>query len=70
MSVPERILGIIEEKNMCQSRVARRADIDPKLFNAMLHGRKIIRPEHINPICRALGVTPNDVFLGDDKDRR
>lgn len=69
MSIPERILRIIEDKNMCQARVARSANIDPKLFNAMLHGRKIIRPEHINPICRALGVTPNDVFL-DDKDRR
>lgn len=68
MNVPNRILEIIESKNMCQSRVARSAGFDPKLFNAMLHGRKIIRPEYIEPICRSLGVTPNDLFTDDRRE--
>lgn len=62
MTVQERIYAMMEEKNMCQSRVARSAGIDPKLFNSMLRGRKLIRLEDINPICEALKCEPNDLF--------
>ena len=62
MTIQERIYALMEEKNMCQSRVARSAGIDPKLFNSMLRGRKLIRMEDVEPICRALGCEPNDLF--------
>lgn len=62
MTVQDRIYKMMEGKNMCQARVARSAGIDPKLFNAMLRGRKLIRLEDINPLCNALGCEPNDLF--------
>lgn len=69
MAFSENVYRIMREKKMNQSAVARGAGIDPKTFNAILRGRKLLREDYIIPICRSLGVTPNDVFL-DDKDRR
>lgn len=67
MTVQQRIYAMMEEKKMCQSRVARSAGIDPKLFNSMLRGRKLIRLEDVTPICNALGCTPNDLFATTDE---
>lgn len=58
----ETIYKIMAEKKMNQSAVARAAGFSPKTFNAMLRGRKIVRQEFITPICRALEVTPNELF--------
>ena len=58
----KRIYQIMEEGHMKQSAVARAAGISPSLFNAMLRGRKIIRAEHINNICIARRVSPNQLF--------
>lgn len=53
---------IMREKKMSQAAVARAAGLNPKDFNAILRGRKLLREELINPICRALEVTPNELF--------
>ena len=61
MSATEMIYKIIDEKCLKQSAVARAAGYDPKKFNALLRGRKMTS-EDVVPICKALGVTPNELF--------
>lgn len=56
VNLPEKIYGIMEEKSMKQSLVARAAGYSPKAFNAMLRNRKAIKPEDIPRICGALRV--------------
>lgn len=62
MSTAEMIYKIIDEKCLKQSAVARAAGYDPKKFNALLRGRKKMTSEDVVPICKALGVTPNELF--------
>ena len=38
------------------------AGYDPKKFNALLRGRKRLTSDDVVPICKALGVTPNELF--------
>lgn len=57
-----RIYVIMKSKKMQQSLVAKAAGFDPKLFNAILKGRKILRPEYVAPICNALEITPDILF--------
>ncbi len=61
-TVQERIYRIMRSKKMQQSLVAKDAGFAPKDFNNMLKGRKLIRPEHIVPLCRALGVSADVLF--------
>ena len=56
------IYKIIDEKCLKQSAVARAAGYDPKKFNALLRGRKRLTSDDVVPICKALGVTPNELF--------
>ena len=62
MSFADHVYKIMRDKKMNQSAVARAAGMNPKEFNALLRGRKLLREEFINPICRALEVTPNERF--------
>lgn len=62
MKLVDRIYLIMESKNMKQSAVARAAGYSPKMFNAILRERKILRAEDITKICLALDVTPNELF--------
>lgn len=64
MTVAQRIYQIMEQKCMKQCLVARAAGYEPKVFNEMLRGRRLIRIDDLNPICTALGVTPNELFNG------
>ena len=52
-TVQERIYRIMRSKKMQQSLVAKDAGFAPKDFNNMLKGRKLIRPEHIVPLCKS-----------------
>lgn len=62
-----RINEIMESGHMNKSAVARAAGFTPNLFYSMLAGRKIIRAEHIDPLCKALHVTPNELYSGRSK---
>jgi transcriptional regulator with XRE-family HTH domain len=53
---------IITDKGFKQSSIAKIAGYDPKVFNNMLNGRKLISDYDIPPIAKALGVSPNDLF--------
>lgn len=63
MAVVDTIYKVIDEKCLKQSAVARAAGYEPKVFNAMLRGRKRMTSDDVVPICKALGVTPNDCAL-------
>lgn len=66
MSVADRIYQIMETKCMKQCLVAKAAGFTAKEFNNMLRGRRIIKTEDLMPICKALGITPNEL-LGDSE---
>ena len=58
---------IMNEKCLKQTLIARKAGYDPKLFSALLAGRKIIREEHILAIAKALNVSPGDLYVDHDE---
>ncbi len=62
MDVMDTIYKVIDEKCLKQSAVARAAGYDPKKFNAILRRRKKMTSDDVVPICKALGVTPNELF--------
>lgn len=62
MNIEQKIYSVIEQKNLKQSSLAASAGYDPKQFNALLRGRKIMKAKDIIPICKVLGITPNELL--------
>jgi transcriptional regulator with XRE-family HTH domain len=60
--VASNVKRIIREKGYKQYAIGVRAGYRANKFNDMLNGRKIITDTDIPPICKALGVTPNELF--------
>lgn len=60
------IKKIISERGLKQNAVAVRANFSPSAFNAMLRGRKLIKPCDVNNIARSLGVSVNDLYQKED----
>ena len=61
MKVADSIREILKERNLAQGKVACSAGFSPKTFSSMLCGRKTIRIEYIPQICKAMGITPNEL---------
>lgn len=61
------IRRIISEKGLKQSAVAARANFSPSAFNAMVKGRRLIKPCDANNIAHALGVSVNELFKKGDE---
>ena len=57
-----RVKAIIKEKGYKQYIVAKKAGFSPQDFSSILCGRKTFKADFVNPICSALGVTPNELF--------
>ena len=53
---------IIVRKGYKQSVIARKAGFTPTEFSNLLCGRKTFKADYVEPICKALGVTPNDLY--------
>lgn len=62
MDIRKRIYEVMATGNMCQAAVARTAGLTPKKFNDILRGRARIDSNNIPAICKALNITPNDLF--------
>ncbi len=60
--LPVAINSIINKEGLKQRAVAQKANLNPREFNAMLNGRKIIKPCDVIAISNALGVNPGDLF--------
>lgn len=60
--LPFAINKIIDREGLKQCAVAQKANMNPREFNAMLNGRKIIKPCDIIAISSALGIKPGELF--------
>lgn len=56
------IKRIIREKGYLQRSVAERAGYNPKTFNNILNGRKVITDNDVKNIAISLDVEPNSLF--------
>lgn len=61
-NITNNIKAIMAEKGLKQRAVAEGAGLEYKKFNNLLNGRKTFDVMYVDPICKALGVTPNDLF--------
>lgn len=62
MEIAEKIKQIIKNEGYTQIAIAKKLDMNPKTFSAMLNGRKLLMVSAIPKICNVLGVTPNELF--------
>lgn len=60
--IAENVQRIISEKGLKQNAVAARANFTQTAFNAMLRGRKLIKPCDVNNIAEALEVSVNELY--------
>lgn len=58
----EKIRSIIEQRGMKYAAVARTAGMTPRQLCDMLHGRKTFDVKYVISLCRALSITPNELF--------
>lgn len=61
-NIAKNIKKIIKEKGFKQYAVGKIAGYEPRQFNDMLNGRKIIVADDIIPISIALGCEPADLL--------
>lgn len=67
--LPENIVDIIVSQGVKQCAIAKRAGYSIQQFSAMLNGRKIIKPCDALAIAEALGVTMNELYGIETKNR-
>lgn len=60
--LPKNIYKIIHAKGLKQGAVAERAGYSKQAFNAMLKGRRIIKPNDILAIAKALDTDVRELF--------
>lgn len=53
---------IIENKCLKMNYVAQKAGFTPQEFSNLLCGRNTFKADYVEPICKALEVTPNDLY--------
>ena len=56
---------IIQTSGIKKYVLAQRAGIGYRKLSAMLNGRQMIKADDIVSIAKALGVTPNDLYVTD-----
>lgn len=60
--VADSIINIIESKGLKQVYIAQKAGYSKQALNDMLNGRRLIKPQDIVILSRALGVDPAMLF--------
>lgn len=58
----ENIKRIIKESGKTQTHIAGKCGYSNTQLCDILHGRKVVKPEDIAKLCKALEVTPNELF--------
>lgn len=56
MKIYEKVRGYMDTRGIKHSVIARRADISPKIFSAMMCGKRTMHADEFASICNALGV--------------
>lgn len=58
MGIYEKVNNYIKKNNLSYESIAKRSDISPKDFQAMMNGKQKLYPEEFRAICYALNVKP------------
>ncbi len=61
-TVTNNIKTIIKAKGFKQKHIAEQLGLSEQNFSNILCGRKIFKTEYVNSVCRALEITPNELF--------
>ena len=64
--VASNVKGIIKDRCLKQSAVAKKAGYSEQQFSAMLNGRKIIKPCDAVAIADVLGIEMNELYRGEE----
>ena len=62
MKVSSKVKQEIENKGLKQSCVDQKIGMNPKTFNGLLNGRKTFDVNYLVPICKAIGLSPNELL--------
>lgn len=62
METADLLREAIIASGMKKTVVAERSGFTVQMMSDMLHGRKTIKADFIPRICRALGITPNELY--------
>lgn len=62
METADRLRDAIAASGLKQTVVAERSGFTDQMMSDMLNGRKTIKADFIPRICRALGITPNELY--------
>lgn len=53
---------LIKEKGYKQCAIAQKAGFSARELNDLINGRKTFKADYVPEICKALDVTPNELF--------
>ena len=60
--VPENVRHLISSKGLLQGAVAKACGMSKQQFSDMLNGRRLVKPCDVLALCKALLVTPDELF--------
>lgn len=61
-AIGSNIVRIARDKGLIHNHIAKVVGVSNSQLSAMIHGRKVIRAEHVSPLAKALMVTPNELL--------
>lgn len=53
---------LIKEKGYKQCAIAQKAGFSARELNDLINGRKTFKADYVLKICKALDITPNELF--------
>lgn len=65
MKIYERVKCYIDDNHLKQISISRATGIPNPIFNAILHGKRIMHADDLEKICKALGVSA-ETFIPND----
>ncbi len=69
MKVYERVKRYIDENHLKQISISQATGIPNPIFNAMLHGKRIMHADDLEKICKALNVSA-EIFIPSSEDNK
>ena len=63
--IGDRIREARERRDISQRRLAMRLYLHPSTMNLIEHNKVRVTDEKVIPICKVLGITPNELFNWD-----
>ena len=60
--MPDNIKRVISSKGLLQGAVAKACGMSKQQFSDLLNGRRLIKPCDALAVCKALNVTPDELF--------